>query len=138
MSTTPRQAIRKNCVLCCGGVRKGINGPAGCNSPKCDLYPHRNGDVIPGGSYCGSIHAFCVACAGSAVAASDCEERSCPLWKFRRGTNPNRGSIPPNRPKDGPSGRVSARQIASSSGQGVRVGSDELDARAAETEVRDG
>lgn len=35
--------IRAKCVDCCGGVTRGADGPAGCNSMDCPLWPLRLG-----------------------------------------------------------------------------------------------
>ena len=35
--------VRKHCVECCCGVQFGDDGPAGCTSTECNLYPYRSG-----------------------------------------------------------------------------------------------
>ena len=89
---TPLRAIRKHCVSCCGGGR-GVNGPEGCNSPDCGIFPLRHGKRVTGTKPMKSIRARCLDCAGSAVEVQACEVTDCELHPYRLGHNPRRAGM---------------------------------------------
>ena len=85
----PLRAIRAHCVDCCGGGY-GINGPAGCNSPNCAIFPLRCGEKVTGKKALKLIRKRCLECVGGVrVEVVNCTDHDCDLYSFRFGTNPS-------------------------------------------------
>ena len=86
---TPLRSIREYCVECCGDCQGGVNGPGGCNSPTCPLYPFRFGRRPHGARPIKGIRAMCRKClGGSPSEVRRCTDLNCPLFRFRFGKNP--------------------------------------------------
>ena len=92
--TTPRKSIRQFCLTCadtpgevrtCQGDRM-ISGP-------CPLYPYRM-PQLKGRPSVRTIKKHCRYCQNIGFSApaqviEDCADKSCPLYLFRMGSNPN-------------------------------------------------
>lgn len=110
---TPLQAVRQYCIACCGGDRGSVNGPAGCNSPRCSLFHLRTGKRVPaeaahrsqmrpeGGDHLGrmkcraarsvlaAVRLRCLDCCGGSPAdVAACDNTLCALHALRFGKRP--------------------------------------------------
>ena len=92
--TTPKQAVRRQCVICVGSAYEvencGGDQMIGQGDEKnvCYFWPYRNGDGRPSVKV---IRKFCLECmGGNRRFVAECTTTSCAVHPFRFGTNPNR------------------------------------------------
>ena len=88
---TPLRAILACCQQCCAGITKGIDGPSGCNSPDCAVYPYRSGKRNPDAPQTPikSIRKRCLQCAATAHEVRHCtDQEDCHFWPYRLGRRP--------------------------------------------------
>jgi hypothetical protein len=114
----PLKAIRQHCLGCAGTAAE----VAACPSVQCPLWLYRHGHrpqrqeaktvanevlrpeeravraaefLAQGGTGLTAIRRYCLDCSGASPAeVRDCRHRTCPLWPYRLGRNPNRGVSP--------------------------------------------
>lgn len=87
-AVSPPRAIREVCVACCGGCRKGDDGPRKCNSPDCAFYPYHMAGKIPSREARVAIRRRCLQCVGGQTSGvRDCSAHDCPLYPYRMGVN---------------------------------------------------
>ena len=92
---SPLKAIRTKCLTCCNDQS---NEVALCGAITCPLYPLRFGKSVAGIRPLTAIVQKCRDCAPDDQ-PKDCELKTCALWNFREGRNPNRagaGNRAPN------------------------------------------
>jgi hypothetical protein len=86
---TPGKAIRKFCLACVGTATEvhKCQGNKMLIGDPCPLYPYRLGKGRPSVK---TIRKHCLYCCNnSRKLVRECPDESCPLYKFRLGTNPN-------------------------------------------------
>jgi hypothetical protein len=87
---SPLEAIRAECLACCGGSAHEVKS---CISEGCPLWPLRFGRRLPDAtrSIVRAIRAKCLDCSGDGRAnVAQCSIAGCDLHPFRFGKNPNR------------------------------------------------
>lgn len=101
---TPKETVRKFCVICAGGYPNALMAPHDCGGDKCLstgdenhvcwFFPYREGKK---GVKLRIIKTFCKECmGGNAHYREDvdlCPSRDCPVYEFRNGKNPHRTGL---------------------------------------------
>ena len=95
--TTPKQAVRRQCVICVGSAYEVENCGRdqmigqGDENNVCYFFPYRMGNGRPSVKV---IRKFCLECmGGNRRFVAECTTEGCPVHPFRSGTNPNRSGI---------------------------------------------
>lgn len=89
---TPKRAIRRRCLDCCGYARKEVkacmNGEYVSN---CVLWSYINDKPYKGKKLtpCKAIRQECLMCQGNSEGVRECTDKQCSLFFFKEGTNPN-------------------------------------------------
>lgn len=88
---TPKNSVLNYCRECVGGLNRpelveNCEGDQAIPEP-CPLYPYRLGGKRVTVK---AIRKFCLQCQGGESGVRECVSESCPLYDFRRGTNPRR------------------------------------------------
>lgn len=83
---SPGEVVRAYCRDCVGSERFN-DDIRDCTESECAFHPYRNGRRVSV-----KVHRrFCLQCAnGSHDYVANCPTRSCPVWPYRMGKNPNR------------------------------------------------
>jgi hypothetical protein len=105
----PQTAVRRQCLYCMGGGRKGSEYVRNCRSEKCPLWPYR--EKKGGRVYLRLIRKYCFHCCGWELdekgnldpkyregrqaearrESANCTGWECPFWPYRPKTTPYDG-----------------------------------------------
>jgi len=94
---TPSKSVKRFCSQCCGGIRKEVVNCTGDKPIMGGLYkrcPFYNNRFGKGRVSVKTIRKHCLICmGGSKESVKECPSKTCPLYPFRFGTNPNYGKV---------------------------------------------